>query len=154
MRVSLHSFGACPVRNDVLKICAKASPISTLASYMNLGCRQWRKPGAEFGGRKFFQDDVFFAENVHFRGKNLFFSHRPGFRMFPLFSLIFRIFTLLDVVHDPFLTRKTPFFTLLILSRTSDNTTSQNIWGTNDWAVPHLKLWGTVPTVSLGFRPW
>src|SRR6218665_632682 len=32
------------------------------------------------------------------------------FRILPLFSLIFRIFTLLDIVHSPFLTRKTPFF--------------------------------------------
>src|SRR6218665_490773 len=39
------------------------------------------------------------------------------------------------------------FFTLFMLSRTSDNTTSQNIGGTNVWAVPHLKFWGTVPPV-------
>src|SRR6218665_184412 len=41
--------------------------------------------------------------------------------------------------------KKTPFFTLFILSRTSDNTISQNIGGTNAWAVPHLKLWGDRP---------
>ena len=53
---------------------------------------------------------------------------------------------MLNVVHDPFLTRKTPFFTLFILSRTSDNTTSQNIGGTNAWAVPPPQtLGGTVP---------
>src|SRR6218665_2407398 len=62
--------------------------------------------------------------------------------IFPFFSHIFRIFTMLYVVYDHFLTRKTPFFTLFILSRTSDNTTSQNIGGTNAWAVPHLKFWG------------
>ena len=41
----------------------------------------------------------------------------------------------------------TPFFTLFVLSHTSDNTTSQNIGGTDAWAVPHLKFWGTVPPV-------
>jgi len=75
------------------------------------------------------------------------------FRIFPLFSLIFRIFTLLNIVHNPFLTRKTPFFTVFILSRTSDNTTSQNIRETNAWAVPHLKLWGSVPSVPPRFPP-
>jgi len=42
----------------------------------------------------------------------------------------------------------TPFFTLFVLSRASDNTTSQNIEGTDAWAVPHLTfLGGTVPPV-------
>ena len=41
----------------------------------------------------------------------------------------------------------TYFFTLFVLLRPSDNTTSQNIGGTGAWAVPHLKLWGTVPPV-------
>src|SRR6218665_3026643 len=39
----------------------------------------------------------------------------------------------------------TSFFTLFVLSRTTGNTTSQNIGGTDAWAVPHLKCWGTVP---------
>ena len=43
---------------------------------------------------------------------------------------------MLNIVYDHFLTRKPPFFTLFIPSRTSDNTTSQNIGGTNAWAVP------------------
>ena len=38
---------------------------------------------------------------------------------------------MLNVAYDPFLTRKTPFFTLFILSRASDNTASQNIGGIN-----------------------
>src|SRR6218665_3381519 len=50
-------------------------------------------------------------------------------RIFPFFSHSFRMFTMLNVVYDHFLTRKPPFFTLFILSRTSDNTTSQNIGG-------------------------
>src|SRR6218665_2681596 len=69
-------------------------------------------------------------------------------RIFPFFSHIFRMFTVLNVVYDHFLTRKTQFFTLFMLSRTSDNTTSQNIGGTNAWAVPPPQIfWGTVPPV-------
>ena len=69
-------------------------------------------------------------------------------RMFPFFSHIFRMFTMLNVVYDHFLTRKAPFFTLFILSRTSDNTASQNIGGTNAWAVsPPQILGGPSPPV-------
>ena len=63
-----------------------------------------------------------------------FFSHRPGFSDFLFLSQILRIFTVLNVVYDPFFTRKTtiseknslttPFFTLFVLSRASDKTTS------------------------------
>ena len=52
---------------------------------------------------------------------------------------------MLNVIFDPFLARKTPFFTLFILSRASDNNTSLNIRGTNAWAVPHLKFCGDRP---------
>src|SRR6218665_548165 len=61
------------------------------------------------------------------------------FLIFPFFFQILRIFTVLNVVYDPFFTRKTtiseknslttPFFILFVLSRPSDNTTSQNIGG-------------------------
>src|SRR6218665_1531141 len=47
---------------------------------------------------------------------------------------------MLNVVYDPFLTRKTPLFTLFILSRTSYNTTSQNIGGPRHGPSPHLKF--------------
>src|SRR6218665_109437 len=63
-------------------------------------------------------------------------------RIFPFFSHIFRLFTMLNVVYEHFLTRKTQFFTLFMLSRTSDNTTSQNIGGTNAWAVPPPQILG------------
>src|SRR6218665_3505403 len=63
-------------------------------------------------------------------------------RIFPFFSHSFRMFTMLNVVYDHFLTRKTQFFTLFMLSRTSDNTTSQNIGGTNAWAVPPPQILG------------
>src|SRR6218665_1167463 len=63
--------------------------------------------------------------------------------IFPFFSHIFRIFTMLNVLYDHFLTRKTPFFTLFILSRTADNTTPQNIGGDQCMGrPPHLKFWG------------
>jgi len=111
--------------------------------------RQWRRPGAEFGGtqtnfsRPKISEWRFFGKNFHFQVTNLwwpFFSHRPGF------SQIFRIFTMLNVVYDPFLTRKTPFFTLFILSHAFDNTTSQNIGGHQCMGRPPASnFWGTVP---------
>src|SRR6218665_2904766 len=56
-------------------------------------------------------------------------------------------------VHDPFLTRKTPFFTLFILSRTSDNITSQNIGGDDAWAVLPPKILGDRPPSPPRFPP-
>ena len=88
------------------------------------------------------------------------------FQIFPVFFEIFYIFTLWNVVYDPpFFTRKTPisennsfiapFFTLFVLSRTSDNTTSQNIGGTDTWAIPPPQiLGGPSPSLPLGLRPW
>src|SRR6218665_2128767 len=65
------------------------------------------------------------------------------FGIFPFCSNIFRMFTMLNVLYHPFLTRKTHFFTRFILSRASDNTTSQNIGGDQCMGrPPHLKLWG------------
>src|SRR6218665_3967239 len=91
-----------------------------------------------------------FRKNVHFAGykflMTLFLVIDLVLRIFPFFSHIFRIFTMLNVVYDHFLTRKPSFFTLFILSRTSDKTTSQNIGGTNAWAVPPTSNFGgTVP---------
>src|SRR6218665_3950866 len=55
---------------------------------------------------------------------------------------------MLNVIFDPFLTIKTPFFTLFILSRASDNTISLNIGGPRQGSSPYLKFWrGTVPPV-------
>ena len=59
-----------------------------------------------------FLNDVFLGKNFHFCGNifdNLLFSHRPDFSDFPFFSQIFPIFPMLNVIFDPFLTRKTPF---------------------------------------------
>src|SRR6218665_1185003 len=70
------------------------------------------------------------------------------FKIFPCFSQIFPIFAIdvLNVIFDPFLTRKTPFFTLLILSSASDNTTSLNIGGDQCMGYPPTSNFGgTVP---------
>src|SRR6218665_729977 len=90
-----------------------------------------------------------------------FFSHRPGFSNFPSrlpdSPDLFFSFTLLDIRYRtqssqekhlfPILAaEKHLFFTLFILSRTSDNITSQNnIGATNAWAVS--------PPQTLGDRP-
>src|SRR6218665_216824 len=69
--------------------------------------------------------------------------------IFPFFTQIFRMFTMLNVVYDHFLTRKTQFFTLFMLSRTSDNTTSQNIGGDQCMGGPPPQIFGgTVPQSS------
>src|SRR6218665_2709033 len=76
------------------------------------------------------------------------------------FSLIFRIFTLLAVVHDPsYMTlssqEKHPFL-LFSYFRAHPTTLLLKILGggANACAVPHLKLWGDRrPQSSLGFRP-
>src|SRR6218665_2793423 len=67
-------------------------------------------------GRKIFSPTkmTFFSEKISILVANisddLFLVIDQVFRIFPL-SLIFRIFTLLDIVNNPFLTRKTPFLT-------------------------------------------
>src|SRR6218665_797578 len=100
----------------------------------------WRRI---WGDQKIFSRPNF-RKNFHFQGKNF----DLVLRIFPFFSHIFHMFTMLNVVYYHFLTRKTQFFTLFMLSRTSDNTTSQNIGGTNAWAVPPPQiLGGTVPPV-------
>jgi len=116
----------------------------------------WRRV---WGTENYFADQDFFSEKISiFTDKisdDLFLIIDQVFRIFPFFSRIFCIFTMLNVVSDPFLTRKTSFFTLFILSRASDNTNSQNSGGTNAWAVPPSQIfWGTVPQFSLGLRPW
>ena len=79
------------------------------------------------------------------------------FLIFPFFFQIFSIFTVLNVVYVPFFTRKTTIsennslmtpFLLCSYFRASDNTTSQNIGGTDAWAVPHLKFWVYRPPAS------
>src|SRR6218665_2010557 len=75
----------------------------------------------------------------------IFFSHRPGFSDFTfLYPTKCRIRPFLHKKNHYFRKEfldKTNFFTLFVLSRASDNTTSLNIGGTNAWAVLHLKFW-------------
>src|SRR6218665_2022793 len=88
-----------------------------------------------------------------------FFSHRPGFSDFPFLFPDFQYLLLCSMSYMtlcPLLTRKTNiseknslmtrFFTLFVLSRASDNTTSQNIGGTDAWAVPPPQILGVRPT--------
>src|SRR6218665_968207 len=92
----------------------------------------WRRPGAEFGGtKKFFRGPISGQISI-FRVKisdDLFLVIDLVLQIFPFFSHIFRMFTVLNVVYDHFLTRKTQFFTLFMLSRTSDNTILLKILG-------------------------
>src|SRR6218665_3376932 len=104
---------------------------------------------------------TFFPEKFPFsRPKNL----MTLFLIFLFFFQILRIFTVLNVIYDPFFTRKTTiseknslttlFFTLFVLSCASDNTTFQIIGGTDAWAVPHLKFfWGKRPPVPFRSPP-
>jgi len=127
---------------------------------------QWRRPGTEFGGTETFSwakisEWGFFSErNLNFSGQNFWWPFFKSLTRFFGFSLPFPrfsvSFTMFNVVYDPFLTRTTtiseknsfmtPFFTLFVLSRASENTTSQNIGGTDAWAVPPPQIFGlTVP---------
>src|SRR6218665_1754501 len=101
------------------------------------------------GTKKFFRGPI--SEKISiFRVKisdDLFFGHRLGSSDFPfLFSHFPYVYYVKCRIYDHFLTRKPPFFTLFILSRTSDNTASQNIGGTNAWAVPTSNFGGPSPS--------
>src|SRR6218665_2753157 len=126
-----------------------------MSHYSSCGQRRTDCPWAEtwrriWGDQKFFRGPISGKISI-LRVKisdDLFLVIDLVLRIFPFFSPIFRMFTMLNVVYDDFLTRKLSFFTLFILSRRSDNTTSQNIGGTNAWAVPPPQiLGGTVPPV-------
>ena len=125
-------------------LCGACGPSHLLTAWAETWRRIW-------GDQKTFSRPNF-RKNFHFQGKNFWW---PFFlvidlvlRIFPFFSHIFRMFTMLNVVYDHFLTRKPPFFTLFKLSRTSDNTTSQNIGGDQCMGRPPPQiLGGTVPPV-------
>src|SRR6218665_3801826 len=98
---------------------------------------------------------MFFSEKISY---DLFLVIDQVFQIFPFSFPRFSVsFTMLNVVYDPFLTRATtiseknsfmtPFFTLFVLSHASDNTTSQNIGGTDAWAVPPPQILGDRPPV-------
>src|SRR6218665_2273594 len=87
---------------------------------------QWRKPGAEFGGRKNFSRTkmTFFLKKISILMTtifdDLFLVIDQVFQISPPFSLIFRIFTLLNIVHNPFLTRKIAYLFLLFSYSAAD----------------------------------
>ena len=123
---------------------------------LHAAAETWRRVGGrqkKFSRTKISEMMIFSGKNFHFHAQNIwwpFFSHRPGFSDFPLFTVI-----KCPIVYDPFYTGKITiseknfsirqFFTLFILSHTSDNTTSLNIGGTNAWAVPTSNLGGPSP---------
>src|SRR6218665_204146 len=87
----------------------------------------------------------FWGKMSIFRVKMTFFSHRPAFTIFPFFSQIFRIFTMLNVVYDPFLTRKTPFLLYSYFHTHSTTLYFSKYWGDQCMGRPHLKFWGDRP---------
>ena len=81
-----------------------------------------------------------------------FFSHRPGFSDFTLFTVIKWSYTTL---YEPFFTRKTTipeknslirtfFYSVHPFARIRQHYFSK-YWGSNAWAVPPPKIWGDRP---------
>jgi len=104
--------------------------------------------GIFFSRTKISEWRYFSEKNLIFTAKisdDLFLVSDQVFRIFPFFYQIFRIFTMLNVLYDPFLTKNT-FLTLFILSCASDNTTSQKIRGRMHGPSPNLEF-------VLGGRP-
>src|SRR6218665_3159152 len=102
---------------------------------------QWRGPGAGVGGG----GEIFLADQDFFRDKYPFFVANISDDLFLVIDQIFHIFRIFTMLYDPFLTRKTPFFTLFILSRASDNTTSPNIFGDGCMGRPPPQILGERP---------
>jgi len=113
----------------------------------------WRRV---WGGRKILSEDPRFL-NDGFLGKSFIFAAKISDDLFlvidPIFSdfpFLFPDFPYLCYVKChiwPFPHKKNTFFTMFVLSRASDNTTSLNIGGTNAWAVPPPQILGDRPPV-------
>src|SRR6218665_125170 len=99
-----------------------------------------------------------FRKNFHFQGKisdDLFLVIDLVLRIFPLFSHIFRMFTMLNVVYDHFLTRKPPFSLCSYFHAHPTTLLLKILGGTNAWAVPPPQiLGGPSPQSPLGLRLW
>ena len=103
------------------------------------------------GTKKIFADlnDTFSGKNFNFHAENFL---RPSSLVIDQVFQILRFFTLLNVVYDLFFTRKStiseknsliaPFFTLFVLSRASNNTTSLNIGGNQYMGRPPPQIFG------------
>ena len=112
-----------------------------------------RRPGAEFGGteKKLADQNLIFLNDLLWGEKILktFFSHRLYFSDFAClyFCQMFYMLTCMALSSwEKSLFHKksfmTPFFTQFVLSHASNNTTSQNIGGTDAWAVPPPQSFG------------
>ena len=121
-----------------------------------MGWWQWRRPGAEFGGMENFvggpkiSEWRLFGKKFHFRGKNFWWPFLVIDPIFSDFPFLFPDFPYLCYVKChiwPFPHKKNTFFTMFVLSRASDNTTSLNIGGPMHGPSPHLKFWGDRPPV-------
>src|SRR6218665_1066157 len=128
------------------------------------GAETWRRVwgGAKmFGRHKKFLDELF-PEKISIltpkHSDDLFLVIDQVFLILTLSFQILCIFIVSNFVCDPFFTTKSPlstknfltthiFFTLFKLSHPSHNTISQNIGGTNAWAVPPSQIWGAAPAV-------
>jgi len=107
--------------------------------YPHLSSTHRRRPGAEFGGRKKFRRPKFL--NDVFKKKISIFTAEISDDFFIVDHVfqIFHIFTVWNVVYDPFFTRKipvsennsfmAPFFTLFILSHASEQHYFSKYWG-------------------------
>src|SRR6218665_3183066 len=124
----------------------------------------WRRG---WGTEKFFADQdfrmTFFPEKFPFSRPKILMTF---FLIFLFFFQILRIFTVLNVIYNPFFTRKTtisetnslttPFFTLFVLSRASDTTSLllKLLGGRmNGPSPPQFFLGETFPQSPLGLRP-
>jgi len=137
----------------MLKINSNTSPKSTPTTISF--CSTGGDLVPSLGGRKRFSltkisEWRFLGTNFNFHAQNFwwpFFSHRHVFQIFPIVFQFFRIFTVFNVIHDPFQLQEknpisgnnslmTPFLLCSCFRAHSTNTTSLNIGGTEAWAVP------------------
>ena len=120
----------------------------------------WRRvwgDGKSFRGPRFL-NDVLLGKNFHFQSTNFwwpFLTYRQGFSDFPfLFPDFPYIFTILNVVYDHFLTRKTPFL-LCSYFRAHPTTLLLKILGRRmHGPSPTSNFGGDCPPVPLVLRPW
>jgi len=88
-----------------------------------------------------FLNDVFFGKNFWWP----FLVIDLVFRIFPFFSQIFRVFTMINIVYYPFLTRKTPFFySVHTFTRIRQHYFSK-YWGDQCMGRPLPQIWGDRP---------
>ena len=103
MQASRHPRRCTRLTWDIAKL-IHVSP-SVAETWRRVDGKNFRRPRFPFSRPKFLMTSFLVIDQV--------------FRFFLSFPRIFRIFTMLNVVYDPFLTRKTPCLTLFTLSRAS-----------------------------------